>query len=205
GSGSKSPERNVFKRVFLNNNNQLSTHDMTHFYEHLKSLDVMKNSYLNIEAVALFNNHLYLFNRKKPVIFSFNYSDFIDYLDFQGKIPYVKSVEVVLPKINDIEAGFSGATISQNTSQLLFSASVENTPNAYDDGDVLGSFLGIVDLKKIEGNDAYHFISIESKELPYKVESVAILNENLDSSYDLLFVTDSDGDETCAIKSRLFL
>jgi hypothetical protein len=165
----------------------------------------MKNSFLNIEAVACFDDVIYLFNRIKPVIFSFNYSDFIEYLDFHGKMPNVNCVVVVLPKINDIEAGFSGATISQNTSQLLFTASVENTPNAYDDGDVLGSFLGIVDLKKIENSHAYHFISIESKELPYKVESVAILNENSDSFYDLLFVTDSDGNETYAIKAKLFL
>jgi hypothetical protein len=202
GSGSKSPERNIFKRVFLNKSNEVKSYDISEFYEYLESLDVLKHSFLNIEAVAYFEGNMYLFNRKKPIIFKFDYQYFINYLEQNFDLPEIECTEVGLPNLKDIDAGFSGATISTKTSQLIFTASLENTPNAYDDGEVLGSFLGIVDFKQITNKDAYRFIKIEGNHLPFKVESVAIVDE-LDSSFDLVFVTDSDDDESLDIKAKL--
>jgi hypothetical protein len=162
----------------------------------------LKHSFLNIEAVAYFEGNMYLFNRKKPIIFKFDYQYFINYLEQNFDLPEIECTEVGLPNLKDIDAGFSGATISTKTSQLIFTASLENTPNAYDDGEVLGSFLGIVDFKQITNKDAYRFIKIEGNHLPFKVESVAIVDE-LDSSFDLVFVTDSDDDESLDIKAKL--
>lgn len=202
GSGSKSPERDCFIRVFLGEKVAVKPYNITPFYNHLKSLDIMLGSELNIEALAAHNGKLFLFNRRRNIIFSFDYKAFIEHLDKGAAIPTILATKVNLPKINGIEAGLSGATTT-NTHQLIFTASVENTSNAYDDGAVLGSFVGMVDIEKIEDQAAYQYVLIENEGAPLKVESVAVQNENADNQADLLLVTDSDGGESLLLKVQL--
>lgn len=203
GSGSKSPERDVFKRISLNNLEEVKSYIITNFYDFLRNLDILKNSYLNIEAVAYRNNHLYLFNRGTNLIISFLYNEFLSYLEEDATLPDLSINSYFLPKIKGLEAGFSGATTLRDHPYLVFTASVEDTPNPYDDGEIMGSFIGMI---KIE-NDAPSSL-LKSKILPItqeslKVESVTVKEEVTLGETIIVLVTDDDLTESHIIECRM--
>jgi len=206
GSGSKSPARDYFVRVLVKEELVVETYSISGFYRHLKSLDIFSDSELNIEAAAAYRGQLFLFNRRKNLVISFNYEEFLEHVINGGQLPEIRIREVLLPKINDIEAGFSGATAFQMRPVLIFTASVEDTDNAYDDGEVLGSFIGLLDITSGEILHKPH--SIESPDENHgmlKVESVAIEKVISDREYKLLLTTDSDGGDSLLLRATLRL
>lgn len=191
GSGSKSPQRNLFIRIHLDSM-EIKKTDISLFYEKLKSLPEMKDVELNIEATSYKDGFLHLFNRSNNLLIVFNYADFIDFVKNQGAWPEPKVFRFSLPKINNFESKFSGATVLDNTPFILFTSSVEDTDNAYDDGEILGSFVGLIDLSTMQF-DGLSFFQVPQKENPLKVESVAIIQENGLKQARIILVTDSDG------------
>ena len=203
GSGSKSPERDVFKRISFNNFEEVQSYTIADFYDSLRNLDILKTSHLNIEAVAYRNNHLYLFNRGRNLIISFIYNDFLSYLEGHAALPKLEVNSYSLPKINGLEAGFSGATTLKNHPYIIFTASVEDTPNAYDDGEIMGSFIGMI---KIENDAPSRFL--KSAILPItkeklKVESVTIKEEVKLGETLIVLVTDDDLTESHIMECRM--
>ncbi len=203
GSGSRSPQRDVFIRVELNESPNIRTFAITEFYARLKALPAMQHSELNIEAAAFHAGKLLLFNRREPVIFEFNYVEFINHLEQNGPMPRVDEHVIQLPSLGGEASGFSGATVSTLTGRLIVTSSVEVTDNAYDDGKVLGSFIGWVPIDQLHRSTSYQFIQIEHEGVPLKVESVAIEQELSDEEVQLLLTTDSDGGISTAIRCRL--
>ncbi|MCF8460036.1 MAG: hypothetical protein K9G46_04880 [Flavobacteriales bacterium] len=203
GSGSKSPERDVFIRVKVNEPPRTETYYISEFYSHLKELPVMEGSELNIEAAAFHNGKMLLFNRRSPVLFEFNYEGFIKHLIQNGPIPPVNAYKIQLPCIDGVDSGFSGATVSMQTGRLIVTASVEDTSNAYDDGRVLGSFVGWVPLDEYERSENYEFVRLQNENHVFKVESVALEHENSDTELIVLMTTDNDGGISQLIRARL--
>jgi len=202
GSGSKAEERNYLIQVNLKSGVTV-THDLSSFYNEIKQLDIMDGSELNIEAVACHQQTLYLFNRSNNVIFLFGYEPFQHYLAGKTPFPTPTFYQVEMPKLNDGLAGFSGATIGLQPPHLLFTASVELTDNAYDDGAIVGSFLGVVDMRRLADKKAYQFLPIETDAAPLKVESVTIDRMVSDKKVRLLMTTDSDGGESLLLMGVL--
>lgn len=192
GSGSKSPERDVFLRVFLEDEAHFKKYNITPLYDNLRKSKILKNEHLNIEGLAFRNGYLHLFNRGKNIIFSFKYKDLIAY--FEGLIPFPEPITVVfdLPKINGIESGFSGATFLKNEPFLIFTSSVENTDNPYNDGEILGSFIGVIDFSENKFSGSYNTVLIPHLEKPLKVESVTIVKEIKYGRTEVALVTDDD-------------
>lgn len=203
GSGSRSPQRDVFIRVDLNESPKITTYAITEFYAGLKASPAMEHSELNIEAVAFHDGKMLLFNRREPVIFAFDHAAFIHYLEQNGPMPHVDGRVIQLPSLGGVSSGFSGATVSPLTGRLIVTSSVEATNNAYYDGKVLGSFIGWVPLDQLHQTKSYQFIQIEHEGTPLKVESVAIEQESSDEVVQLLLTTDSDGGISMAIRCQL--
>ena len=149
---------------------------------------------LNIEAAAASNSTLYLFHRGnisgKNLVFSFPLNDFADYVLTESDcIPAYTVSSCILPSINGIASGFSGASMLDEK-HILFSASVEDTENEIDDGMVLGSFIGILNP---ETNELSCELLKEGTEpVSIKIESVCVL-QTQEKIHTLLAVTDSDG------------
>lgn len=205
GSGSKSPRRDLLVRIFLKptgDAEEIITYDLSSFYSRLKDLEVLRNEELNIEAVAFHKDLLYLFNRGRNILFIFNYDQFLRYLERQGELPAIEVVQPRLPLLNSLQAGISGATIDEHQN-LVLTASVEDTDNAYDDGEVLGSFVGIVPLSQLKDETAYRFIAIGDEGAPFKVESVAVQQKSSLNEAVLLLTTDSDGEQSLFIRAKL--
>ncbi len=203
GSGSKSPQRDVFIRVLLGDEPKTETYIITEFYSYIKSLEIFSDSELNIEAVAYRDGVLYLFNRTKNVVLFFPYNTFLKYIQGASPLPSVQTRHITLPQLNGIEAGFSGAVALKKESKILFTASVENTSNAYDDGEILGSFIGIIDI-----TDGLSITAVECCKIPdtkhkLKVESIAIEHEGDDGKAQLILITDDDKGGSEIIKGVL--
>ncbi|MBN2732391.1 MAG: hypothetical protein JXR26_08190 [Balneolaceae bacterium] len=192
GSGSLSPQRDIMVR--LADRNQPQIYSLQSFYNRLRSLPEFKRTQLNIEGFAITNDYLFLLNRENNLVLRFFLSDFLAYIKAEESFPKPEIYKIILPKIKGIEAGLSGADIIPGTSKIIFTASVEDTPNPIDDGEVLGSFVGIIDIKEIENQyrPGYAAVMENNKQLPIKLESVSILNHTPENT-EIVLVTDSDG------------
>ena len=203
GSGSKSPQRDLFIRVLLEDSHRVERHSLTPFYKQLKSLPAFQNSELNIEAVAHHNNQLFLFNRKPALLVRFNYSTFLNYLKGIAPLPELYVTPFSLPKIGGVEAGFSGATILPADSKIIFTATAEATQNAYDDGEIMGSLVGLIDLQNGEPARTFTYTLIPSTGAALKVESVTVAEAFAGRKAQLVFVTDDDRGNSVILKGLL--
>lgn len=194
GSGSKSPQRDIVCWLSLLDTAETRAYPASKFYDRLRTLEVMADSELNLEAAVYKEGVLYLFNRRKNVVFSMDYSSLLGFLEGDGELPEIHTRIVDLPSVRGVEAGFSGAVALQGQPRILFTASIEDTDNAYDDGAVLGSIIGYLDLTE-EGDVGqevrYCVLGMDS---PYalKIESIAIEVEHGASSSEVVLVADND-------------
>lgn len=205
GSGSKSPERDVCVLVELDIKTTYKTYDMSLFYNHIRNLEMMQGYELDIEALAFEGDMLYLFNRGRNIIFSFSYLEFIAYCKTGIKFPIPKTNLFTLPKIKGLEAGFSGASTFKEKPYFIFTAAVEDAPNAYDDGEILGSFIGVIEIKNGELSEDFLIKPIPNPGFALKVESVIVDKVISETQTDLILVTDNDGAPSEVIRLRMTL
>lgn len=198
GSGSKSPERDVLVRVQFKDSIRSKVYDLGILYDSLRNSKYLNSESLNIEAAATIGNTLYLFNREHNLVFEYVLDEILGFLEGQNELPLHKIVLINLPKINGLSAKFSGASAIEDSHQLVFTASVENTPNTYDDGEIVGSYVGVINIEDLK--DGYQspcvLIRNDLKNLPIKVESVEVLEVIDINTLKLALVTDSDGGES---------
>ena len=93
---------------------------------------------------------------------------------------------------NGFVAGFSGASVYDDL--LFFSASVEKTSDWVNDGEILGSFIGIINL--CAPDEEIKFFSVEGE---FKIEALMVL-EKKKENYVLLAMTDNDNGESELLK-----
>ena len=203
GSGSKSPERAVFMRILLNEALSIEKYDISEFYNNLKKLLLLRDTELNIEAAAFRDKQIFLFNRKKNLIITFEYESLLSHFKGEIAFPKPKITPFILPKLNGIEAGFSGATALKGTSKIIFTASVEHTDTAYDDGEISGSFIGMIDVSTSNISEFYKYCLIPTTGVPLKVESVTIEEEMSPGKTKIIMITDDDKGNSIVLKSVL--
>lgn len=203
GSGSLFPYRNRFLRIPIDKMSAMESYDLSEMYDRLRNTEIMGNAELNIEALANYGEYLYLFNRGRNVIFGFVYVDLLKYLKGQLPFPEPIAIRFDLPKIKGREAGFSGATALRESPCIIFTASVENTENAYDDGEVYGSFIGVIPILERGISNTFTAVPIPYMDKAIKVESVTLGKELSGKEADLVLVTDSDGGSSLALKCKL--
>jgi hypothetical protein len=166
----------------------------------------MKGAELNIEGTALLNNRLYFFNRSNNCFFDYSLRDFNAIS--KGEIPFYepRAQFLDLPKLKGIKAGVSGACGIKGN-QIIFSASVEDTYNAYDDGEILGSFMGLLVLNKKGELEKMHISAIENLEQKkkVKVESICLHKQLEKNKLEVLLVTDNDGKASTFFKCSVEL
>ncbi|MGS2738072.1 DUF6929 family protein [Sinomicrobium sp. M5D2P17] len=197
GSGSKSPQRDIMVQVDVKNRNKISTFSLTSFYDIIRSRHIPEGGELNIEAVAAPKNRIYFFLRGEGKVLEYPVFGLFEFLENKGAYPEPNIYVLELPSIDGIKAGFSGATAIPGQDKIVFTASVENTPNAIDDGEILGSFTGIIDCTKLKDNYSPACVLLSEGDknntpLKIKVESVSVLETASSRNLKILFVTDND-------------
>jgi hypothetical protein len=195
GSGSKSPVRDRLTIFDLRDTTNIQHFDLTAFYNDLVNLTPITRDALNIEAAEIHGNKLWLFNRGVNIILQYDLTDFLACIEHGAPCEPPTWFDVELPEIEGITAGFSGATYLADRQQMLFTASVEDTDNPIDDGQIKGSFLGLIDLADL--TQGYRppctLLGHEHGTLPLKVESVTLHAQAESGRIRLVLVTDSDG------------
>lgn len=139
---------------------------------------------VNIEAVAVTRDDAYFFNRgnaERNILFKVALHNLMAYMIGQAdKIADISLYEARLPRLNGTEAGFSGADYWPELDSLVYSASVEGADNAYNDGEVQGSYLGLIPLATLKDGATLDLtrsakrLLKDGAAIKTKVESVAL-------------------------------
>ena len=121
----------------------------------------------------------------------------------------VKTIPILLPKTKQI-TGISGLFYVKEKDVLLFSASTEDTPNAYTDGKIGISYIGYVRnfSKKLSNSTVKTKMMPVSKYLKeknaQKIESITVEEVNKKSAIVHL-AADNDNGESTLFKLRVKL
>lgn len=178
--------------------------DLASLYELLRP-HLPAGAVLNLEAAATSDTELLLLQRTvgradAALLFRLPLAATLAFVQGQGAAPSVRVTPFALPDINGRPAGFSGATFVEGL--LFVTASVENTTNAVLDGDVLGSFVGLVNL---ETQQAVFALLAWHDGRPYrgKVEGLAVRRAVGQRRWELLLVTDDDQGGSTAVVAEV--
>ncbi|MFD2717676.1 DUF6929 family protein [Hymenobacter monticola] len=160
---------------------------------------------LNLEAAATSATELLLFQRTvgradAALLFRLPLAGTLAFLQGQAAAPTVQTTPFALPAIDGSPAGFSGATFVDGL--LFVTASVENTTDAVLDGDVLGSFVGLVNLETQQtafARLAWH----DGRPYRGKVEGLAVRRAVGQRHWELLLVTDDDQGGSTAVLAEV--
>ncbi len=155
---------------------------------------------INMEGITSDEKYFYLLHRGnicgKNIVFQIKKDELLTYID-EGKIPEVLFHYFDLPKIDGYFSGFSGACITPNQKYLLYTSSVESTNDVYHDGEVLGSFIGIIPMhgeNAWQSNVSYPVLKNDSV-LKTKLESICVKSQD-GNRLNLVCVSDNDNGES---------
>ncbi len=196
GSGSKKISRDVAYLINLNQDNtkQPQTRlDTSNLYNQLRTHQTILNGQkLNLEAAFTTQKHIGLMHRGNisgvNALFLYPKHDFLDALT-QHKTLQPEVFTYELPSIKHRLSGFSAACITKNCKQILFACTAEDTNNEIDDGEILGSFVGFIDVDDLK-NPLPKTVFIPDTTL--KIEGICIKNQT-PNSLTIYAVTDNDG------------
>ena len=196
-SGSKSPERDSLLVVNLSEPENGKTYSLRPFYNLIKAQAQLKDEDINVEGSAIIGEDLFLFNRGKNVLVQTNWAKIIIFLKGGPNMlaPEIKTYRIKLPQIKGIDPGFSGACQLGNENKILFTASVENTKNWIEDGEILGSFIGILNVEKLTEDPLENVTLLTEKSgapVIEKVESIEFLRRETNGKISVLCLTDDD-------------
>jgi hypothetical protein len=206
GSGSRSPRRDLLLLVDPHRPDAPERFALSAFYVHLRTMAGLAEGELNLEGAVARGDTLWLLNRGRPLIFRCSLSDLFRHLQDQGALPETDVRSFELPALEGLPVTFTGATGHPDGHHLLFCAAVEDSPDAYDDGRVLGSFIGALDPLAATGSGPLWCLPVtdqEGQRLAVKVESLALLPVDPGAPGALLMVTDSDGGPSLWLRAQM--
>lgn len=203
GSGTVTPYRDSIFQVNFSNR-AIKKSSLKIIYDRVGT-DIEK---LNIEGFTKIKDRLVLGNRRnRPDIQNYFITASSDFLENQRQAS-IKIIPFGVPSPN---AGISGIAFYPKRDILFVTCSEEFTKDAYNDGDIGQSYLGIVSQasEKIEADSisTLNWIPlslISSSFNNIKVESVAI-SEIRRGLYNLYLTADNDNGKTVLFKLRLFI
>ena len=191
GSGSKIPQRDSLLVVSLEERNKQSIYSLKRFYEYLRKQAHLLPEQWNIEAATIVGDSLLLINRGDNRVFVVAWEAFAIFLH-NGTLPSIHSFTLELPKYNRHLARVSGATTLKNGT-ILFCASIEDTDDWYSDGEVLGSYIGVFDLKTQKVTDVAMLKTKDGAAYNVKLESLAVTKEEPTQTKIVAIADNDDG------------
>ncbi len=151
---------------------------------------------INIEGIAVSDKNVYLLHRGNlsgNIIIEIPALSFIKYIKSNSKIPKFRTFSFNLPAHNNVVSGFSGATMLPDKSAILFTASMEDMADEKSDGDVLGSYVGIIPLSGlIKGECFTTLLTDNGTTLPKKLEGIAVSKIMKNNKLKVITVCDND-------------
>lgn len=145
GSGS-TEKRNKMIQVSSSNKKVITSNDITNLYAVLQSFGEIKPEDFNIEGAIYNGESWFLLNRgngnsNKNILFTIEGKNLTNNFT-------VLSNAYKLPKIQGVRSSFTDGILVDNS--IYFLATAEDTESTYDDGEVLGSLIGSINLKTMK-------------------------------------------------------
>lgn len=191
GSGSKIPRRAgiVWIKPF-----EMAQHfDASAFYLAIIDACGITIDALNIEGAACDGWTLHLLNRGGNQRISLQAGELVRFLQGNGPVPSLTCQAYQLPEAGGHFAGFSGGSFHQHSGRLVFCASIEATDNWIDDGEVLGSYVGWIDLTDASGKvHITPVLDTQGEVFMGKIEAIEVLHNISANILELAAVTDDD-------------
>ncbi len=159
----------------------------------------------NIEAAAVINDRLLLFNRGTNHVFFIKMSEMNTHLSSASRPPAVRSVKLELPSNGPYPLGISGASVLDGN-RVLFCASVEATTDWTKDGAVLGSSIGVLEMV---GADSCRLLSLAPLLTPggdtvkHKLEGIFPAGKITNGTQEVLGIVDNDNGSSRLLRIRL--
>lgn len=216
GSGS-TPNRNQGYTIALpagkERATQVQERSLKDLYEAIQAKnDLLGDDVLNLEAAATTSDKVLLLQRATRggpnLMLCFPKQDFVAYLTGSRKnLPGYEAISFYLPELAGLGSHFSGAFVYHN--RLFFSASVENTDDAILDGEVLGSYIGWINLAALKPGRQPLAVNtalvLNEKGEPYrgKVESLVIVDSLQAQAFRALAITDNDNGQSELLELEL--
>ncbi len=208
GSGSKLPERALLLQVALPQpKGLLMQFSLLSLYSRIIEHNGGSAENLNLEGAFIHDKNLFLLNRAGNQLIKTSLDDFKEFL--VGNIP-LKELDLSfqsfqLPGKANVPSGFSGACTIPGTSKIVFTATLEDTDNWIDDGEILGSYLGVIDLQARDERKPALMEFVTNKGDPFtdKLESVAFNGTYANGDIKLLAIADNDDGTTLLFEFRL--
>lgn len=181
-SGSTS-KRNRMARFYLDTHKK-SEHDLAALYDRIRKYTAIDIDNFNIEGAVFTGKEWLLFNRgngnlTKNGIFKIA-SEQLD------PVATITFIPIELPKIKHVTSSFTDALQVGNS--IFFLAAAEDTLSTYDDGEVLGSIIGCLDMESLE------LKFTEQISNSHKFEGLTLFKEDAES-INFLLCDDKDSEE----------
>ncbi len=177
GSGSLAPYRDSILLLNMADTADQQIIPVQQFYRELRQLTGTDSTQWNVEGSTVAGDSLLLSNRGNNTIISCNVDSLMHYFFFAGApVPPITYQRAHLPQIDGKEARLSGlSTINDNL--ILFTASVEDTPDWITDGPISGSFIGIYSMKENKVIASHLLRDKQGAVLKEKIESIDIVSK----------------------------
>ena len=198
-SGSKKIYRDTLYVMDVNNPNKiLFKKNIRPLYDAMKKKAGLKK--VNIEGLASDSSQVFLAHRgnhDRNVIFKINKSKFFEYLQSKNKeVPKFKALSVNLPIKDGMQSGFSSLQYIQEINSLLFTASLEGSKDAYSDGRITGSYIGLLPVDKPQ-NIITTILKKDNNILSTKLEGITVSEIDIENkSLKVISVSDNDNGKT---------
>ena len=145
GSGS-TQKRNKMIQVNSSTKKVIATNDIADLYAVMQNFGEIKPEDFNIEGAIYNGERWFLLNRgngssNKNVLFTIRGKNLAN--DFT-----IISNTYILPKIKGVRSSFTDGILVDDS--IYFLATAEDTESTYDDGEVLGSLIGSINLKTMK-------------------------------------------------------
>lgn len=206
-SGSDSITRDTAIMICLSTNNIIKKNIRPLYSTIKQQAGFAANREINIEGIAISDSHTYLFHRGNltgNIIIEIKLEAFIDYLQSKTEIPSFNTYRFDLPSHHNVASGFSGATMLPDNSAILFTASMEDMKDETSDGEVLGSYIGIIPVENMEkGKCITTILTKDKKILPKKIEGITINKQLNNNTYMITTVCDNDDGTSDIIKFNM--
>lgn len=207
-SGSDSPTRDSCLVINVELGRTLAKKSLAPLYKRIWEKIGTPGNKINIEGVVNVGEHIYMLHRgnlNENILVRIEIGALIQYLRGfdEGLATDIVATSFKLPEINGFKAGMSGATFVKEHNAIVFTASVEGTTSVIDDGEILGSFIGWIDLN--ETGPTLKFCEPVIKDGTYfktKMEGVAVTG--MDEQH-LKLITVSDDDKGSSELFRMSL
>jgi len=190
GSGSVSPQRDLLLLINAANPAVQQRFVLTALYRHMMKITGIRPEQWNLEGAVITGDTLLLMNRGDNRIMELSLSGLLRFLH-DGSLPEIAHYTIDLPQQEGFFPRMSGGCVLGGD-EILFCASIEDTPNWYTDGPVIGSGIGIFDRRE---RKLKFFEMIRRKDgsaAAEKVESVELLPGKETGMRKLLAVIDDD-------------